>query len=67
MTSSRLPPLSQFSGNEEDFDSFSRKLKSYFIEIDEASKELFTVADTRSEVVTDSSFVVDGVLQKDKR
>ena len=66
MTSSRLPPLSQFSGKEEYFDSSNRKLNAYFIEIDETSEELFNVAETHSEVVTDSSFVFDGVLQEDK-
>ena len=56
MASLRLPALDIFSGKQEDYDSFSRRLKAYFISQNEVFKKLFKHAENTDEPITDELF-----------
>ena len=56
MASLRLPALETFSGKQEDYESFSRRLKAYFISQNEVFKKLFSHAEKTDEPITDELF-----------
>ena len=56
MASLRLPALEAFSGKQEDFESFGRRLKAFFISNDNEYNQLFNYAETTADVITDDIF-----------
>ena len=56
MTSLRLPALECFTGKHDEFDSFSRRLKAYFISHNEKYKKIFTFSEQTTEEITDELF-----------
>ena len=53
MATLRLPALETFSGKQEEYESFSRRLKAYFISQNETYKKLFKHAEKTDEPITD--------------
>ena len=56
MASFRLPVIKDFSGKIDEWDSWSRKFKAYFVGVNPLYEKLFRVAETQKDPITDDSF-----------
>ena len=59
----RLPALETFNGKSEDYESFSRRLKAYFISINQKYKNFFRYAESAADEIEDDVFMDDDELK----